>query len=78
MHVRAQTVVDKVADACILAEEAAGPATVRLLRSLSAAVGRMATQPNAEVARGKAAAVVTCLVSLACDYHLSRVTPRAV
>ncbi|PNW86455.1 hypothetical protein CHLRE_02g087050v5 [Chlamydomonas reinhardtii] len=59
-----RTVVDKVADACILAEEAAGPATVRLLRSLSAAVGRMATQPNAEVARGKAAAVVTCLTGM--------------
>ncbi|KAG2446670.1 hypothetical protein HYH02_008240 [Chlamydomonas schloesseri] len=59
-----RAVVDKVAAACTQAEDAAGPATVRLLRSLSAAVGRMATMPNAEMASEKAAAVVTCLTGM--------------
>ncbi|KAG2435203.1 hypothetical protein HXX76_007286 [Chlamydomonas incerta] len=59
-----RAVVDRVADACVLAEDAAGPAAVRLLRSLSAAVGRMAASPQADVASDKAAAVVTCLTGM--------------
>ncbi|KAG2435202.1 hypothetical protein HXX76_007285 [Chlamydomonas incerta] len=60
-----QGVIEKVAQATSYARGPAGPAAVRALRSLAAAVGRIATQPNVYVARDKASAVMTCLTGVA-------------
>ncbi|GLC36646.1 hypothetical protein PLESTM_000484900 [Pleodorina starrii] len=60
-----QGVVEHVAAAAAEARGAASPAAASVLRSLAGAVGRLAVQPHAETARGKAAAVITCLDGMA-------------
>ncbi|PNW86456.1 hypothetical protein CHLRE_02g087100v5 [Chlamydomonas reinhardtii] len=60
-----QAVIEKVSQATSIARGPAGPAAVRALRSLTAAVGRIATQPNVYVPRDKASSVMTCLTGIA-------------
>ncbi|EFJ41570.1 hypothetical protein VOLCADRAFT_119665 [Volvox carteri f. nagariensis] len=60
-----QGVVEHLAAAVAEARGAAAPAVASVIRSLAGAVARLAVQPNAEAARGKAAAVITCLDGMA-------------
>ncbi|KAG2489528.1 hypothetical protein HYH03_011979 [Edaphochlamys debaryana] len=61
-----QGVVEEVAAAAADAHgHAAGSAAAAVLRSLAAAVGRLAAAPGAEAAGSKAAAVMTCLYGMA-------------
>ncbi|GIL50436.1 hypothetical protein Vafri_6562 [Volvox africanus] len=60
-----QKVVEHLATAASEVRGAAAPAAAAVVRSLAGAVARMASQPNAEAAQGKAAAVMTCLDGMA-------------
>ncbi|GLI60886.1 hypothetical protein VaNZ11_003107 [Volvox africanus] len=60
-----QKVVEHFAIAASEVRGAAAPAAAAVVRSLAGAVARMASQPNAEAAQGKAAAVMTCLDGMA-------------
>ncbi|KXZ47628.1 hypothetical protein GPECTOR_34g787 [Gonium pectorale] len=60
-----QAVLEQASGAAAEARGPVGAATVSALLSLANAVGRVAAQPNAEAARGKAAGVMTCLLGMA-------------